>query len=114
MRPSTTINHLIEHIEHARDIAGVDHVGLGSDYDGCDEFPDEMSDVSSFSVPMERLAERGWSSDDLAKLMGENLLRVLDQTSAHALFALVGGLIEHTHLPVKKTNDEPKTSAIGR
>lgn len=88
LRPSTTIDHLIEHIEHARDVAGVDHIGLGSDYDGCDDFPDELTDVSGFSVIIDRLAERGWSSDDLAKLMGENLLRVLDQTSAQALSAL--------------------------
>lgn len=86
-RPPMTVDHLIEHIEHARDVAGIDHIGLGSDYDGFDDYPDGMPDVSGFSTLIDRLAGRGWASEDLAKLMGDNLLRVLDATSAAALTA---------------------------
>ncbi|WP_407817700.1 membrane dipeptidase, partial [Staphylococcus aureus] len=81
-RPAMTVDHLADHVEHARDVAGIDHIGLGSDYDGFDDFPDGMQDVSGFAVLIDRLAERGWSAEDLAKLMGNNVLRVLDETSA--------------------------------
>jgi len=70
------------------DVAGIDHIGLGSDYDGFDDFPDGMQDVSGFAVLIDRLAERGWSAEDLAKLMGNNVLRVLDETSAASISSL--------------------------
>jgi membrane dipeptidase len=79
--PGTTVDDVVAHIEHARDVAGVDHIGIGSDYDGVGVFPDRMGDVTGHAVVLERLAERGWSSGDLAKLMGDNVLRVLDATS---------------------------------
>ena len=87
-RPPVTVENLISHIEHARNVAGIDHIGLGSDYDGCDDFPDDMRDVSGFATLIDRLAERGWSSNDLSKLMGNNLLRVLDDTSSEARAAM--------------------------
>ncbi len=83
-----TVDHLADHVEHARDVAGTDHIGLGSDYDGFDDFPDGMQDVSGFAVLIDRLAERGWSAEDLAKLMGNNVLRVLDETSAASISSL--------------------------
>ncbi|MCL3817297.1 dipeptidase [Aeromicrobium wangtongii] len=79
--PASTVDDVVAHIEHARDVAGVDHIGIGSDYDGVDVFPDRMGDVTGHAVVLDRLAERGWSSGDLAKLMGDNLLRVLDATA---------------------------------
>lgn len=87
-RPAMTVDHLADHVEHARDVAGIDHIGLGSDYDGFDDFPDGMQDVSGFAVLIDRLAERGWSAEDLAKLMGNNVLRVLDETSAASMSSL--------------------------
>lgn len=87
-RPGMTVDHLADHVEHARDVAGIDHIGLGSDYDGFDDFPDGMQDVSGFAVLIDRLAERGWSAEDLAKLMGNNVLRVLDETSAASMSSL--------------------------
>jgi len=84
-RPSVTVEHVVKHIEHARDIAGIDHVGLGSDYDGFGDFPDGLHDTSGFAVLIDRLAERGWTSAELAKLMGDNLLRVLDATSTESV-----------------------------
>ena len=71
----------MSHVEHARDVAGIEHIGLGSDYDGFDTFPEGVGDVSGFPVLLDALAERGWSAHDLARLMGDNLLRVLDTSS---------------------------------
>lgn len=79
--PRTTVDDVVAHVEHAREVAGVDHIGLGSDYDGVAAFPDGMGDVTGHAVLIDRLAERGWSSLDLAKLMGDNILRVLDATA---------------------------------
>ena len=76
-QPEATVEDIVRHIEHVRDIAGIDHVGIGGDYDGCTITPTGMPDVSSYPVLFEALAERGWSNDDLVKLAGGNLLRVL-------------------------------------
>ena len=62
-------------------VVGIEHIGLGSDYDGFETFPEGVDDVSGFPVLLDTLAERGWSSSELAQLMGDNLLRVLDATS---------------------------------
>lgn len=75
--PAATVDDVVAHLEHLRDVAGVDHVGLGGDYDGAEDFPVGMEDVACYPRLLERLAERGWSSDDLTKLAGGNILRVL-------------------------------------
>ena len=79
--PRSTVDDVVAHIEHARDVAGINHIGLGSDYDGVAIFPERMGDVTGHAVLIDRLAELGWSSADLAKLMGGNILRVLDATA---------------------------------
>ncbi|MET9311330.1 dipeptidase [Kribbella sp. NPDC003505] len=76
-KPQTTLADVVAHVEHVREVAGVDHIGLGGDYDGCPEFPVELPDVASYPVLFEALAGRGWSSEDLGKLAGGNILRVL-------------------------------------
>jgi len=76
-RPEATLDDVVRHVEHVREVAGVDHIGLGGDYDGCPMFPVELPDVSSYPRLFEALADRGWSDDDLAKLAGGNVLRVL-------------------------------------
>jgi membrane dipeptidase len=76
-KPETTLEDVIKHVEHVREVAGVDHIGLGGDYDGCPEFPVELPDVASYPVLFAALADRGWSDDDLGKLAGGNILRVL-------------------------------------
>jgi membrane dipeptidase len=79
--PQSTVDDVVAHVEHAREVAGVDHIGIGSDYDGVAIFPEGMGDVTGHALLIDRLAERGWSSGDLAKLMGDNVLRVLDATA---------------------------------
>jgi membrane dipeptidase len=66
-----------DHVEHVRRVAGVDHVGLGGDYDGNDAWPEGLSDVSGYPRLIAELARRGWSDEDLGKLASGNVLRVL-------------------------------------
>jgi membrane dipeptidase len=76
-RPKATIADVAEHIEHVRKVAGIDHVGIGSDFDGITETPEGLPDVSSFPTLFAELSRRGWSERDLRKLAGENVLRAL-------------------------------------
>ncbi|MEV6632847.1 dipeptidase [Actinoplanes sp. NPDC051470] len=76
-RPEATIGQVADHIEHARDVAGVDHIGLGGDYDGTDSLPVGLEDVTGYPRLLSELADRGWSGADLQKLTGLNMLRVL-------------------------------------
>ncbi|WP_082481015.1 dipeptidase [Aeromicrobium sp. Leaf245] len=79
--PRVTVDDVVAHVEHAREVVGVDHLGLGGDYDGFELFPEAMGDVTGHAVLLDALARRGWSADDLARLTGKNVLRVLDATS---------------------------------
>ena len=82
--PRATMADLIAHIEHVRNVAGIDHVGIGGDYDGIDSTPEGMDDVSSYPALFAELARKGWSDADLKKLAGENLLRVMRQAEETA------------------------------
>jgi membrane dipeptidase len=82
-RPPASIDDIADHIEHVRDVAGIDHVGIGSDYDGMNA-PPEMPDVSSYPALFARLIERGWSDEDLGKLASGNILRALHEAEAAA------------------------------
>lgn len=76
-RPEATIADVADHIEHVRDVAGIDHVGVGGDYDGTRWAPLGLEDVSCYPQVFAVLAERGWSDDDLRRLRTDNVLRVL-------------------------------------
>ena len=76
-RPQATLAQVADHIEHVRKVAGADHVGLGSDFDGITNVPVGLEDVSTFPQLFAELIRRGWSDDDLRKLAGRNVLRVL-------------------------------------
>ena len=76
-RPTASLAQVADHIDHVRRIAGVDHVGIGSDFDGITETVTGLEDVSTFPAVFAELARRGWSDADLRKLAGENVLRVL-------------------------------------
>ena len=75
--PPATLEHVVEHVEHVREVAGIDHVGLGGDFDGVTTLPDGLEDVSTYPALLEALAARGWSVEDLGKLTCRNVLRVL-------------------------------------
>lgn len=72
-----TIHDVIDHIDHIVKVAGVDHVGLGSDYDGVTSLPGQLEDVSTYPLITQALLDRGYSDDDVRKILGENLLRAL-------------------------------------
>ncbi len=83
-RAEATIGDVADHIEHVRRVAGVDHVGIGSDFDGITSTPVGLEDVSTFPALFAELSRRGWSDEDLKKLAGENLLRVLRESEKTA------------------------------
>jgi membrane dipeptidase len=74
-RDEATIGDVADHIEHIREVAGVDHVGIGSDFDGIDATPVGLEDVSTFPALFAELSRRGWTEEELRKLAGENVLR---------------------------------------
>ena len=78
-RPRATLSAVADHIEHVRNVAGVDHVGIGSDLDGITETVVGLEDVSKFPMLLAELARRGWSDADLRKVAGENVLRAFKQ-----------------------------------
>jgi len=78
-KPFATLVEVADHIDHIRAVAGVDYVGLGSDFDGIPETPQGLDGVDKFPALLEELARRGWSDSELAKVAGGNLLRVMTQ-----------------------------------
>lgn len=103
-KPTATIAQVVAHIEHVRDVAGVNHVGIGGDYDGTEDLPVGLEDVSGYPRLFAALAERGWSDIDLAKLAGGNLLRVMRavEAGAHELQATRGPSLA-TYEPLDRT-----------
>lgn len=82
--PQATIGDVVAHLEHVRTVAGIDHIGIGGDYDGTDSMPVGMEDVASYPRLFAALLDRGWSESDLVKLAGGNVLRVLREAEAVA------------------------------
>ena len=80
-----SISDVADHIEHIRTVAGINHVGIGSDFDGIPTYVEGLEDVSTFPVLFMELARRGWTDEELSKLAGENLLRVMRETEAVAM-----------------------------
>jgi len=76
-KPVTTLEQVADHIEHIRRTAGVDHVGIGSDFDGIPEGPRGLESVDRFPALLIELMRRGWTDGDIAKVAGENILRVM-------------------------------------
>jgi len=82
LKPPVVLADVADHIEHIRRVAGVDHVGIGSDFDGIPEAPVGLEGVDKFPALLAELARRGWSDAELAKVAGANLLRVMGQAEA--------------------------------
>lgn len=74
--PKTPLSVLIDHIDHIAKVAGIDHVGLGSDFDGVDALPEGMEDCSKLPSITYELLKRGYSEENIRKILGENFLRV--------------------------------------
>lgn len=77
--PVGTLDDVADHIDHAVEVAGIDHVGLGSDYDGVFSLPDGLLDASTYPNLVAELLERGYSEEDIEKILGGNALRVWEE-----------------------------------
>jgi len=75
-KAEATVSDVADHIDHVVELVGIDHVGLGSDFDGISETPVGLEDVSAYPNLIAELLRRGYSEDDIRKICGENLLRV--------------------------------------
>jgi membrane dipeptidase len=82
--PRATLSQVADQIDYVRKVAGIDHVGIGSDFDGITEVVQGLEDVSTFPALFAELLRRGWSDADLRKLAGENLLRVFGEAETVA------------------------------
>ncbi len=75
--PRGSIHHVVDHIEHIIKVAGIDHVGIGSDYDGIEAVPHQLEDVSCYPYITQELLNRGYKKEDILKVLGGNVLRAL-------------------------------------
>jgi membrane dipeptidase len=82
--PRSTLAQVADHIEHVRRVAGIDHVGIGGDFDGIDDTPDGLSSVADYPKLFAELSRRGWREAELRKLAGENVLRVMERAETVA------------------------------
>jgi membrane dipeptidase len=82
--PKTPLSVLVDHIEHIAKVAGVDHVGLGSDFDGVSAMPEGLEGIDGLPRITLELLRRGWSDEDTKKVLGENFLRVMSAAEAFA------------------------------
>jgi membrane dipeptidase len=83
--PPATVSEVADHIDHVREVAGIDHIGIGSDFDGAPGMPEGLEDVSRYPALFEELANRGYGDENLMKIAGRNVLQVMrevDQTGA--------------------------------
>jgi membrane dipeptidase len=76
-RPLATVANVADHVDHMRAVAGIDHIGIGGDFDGTAFTPSGLDDVSCYPNLVAELLRRGWSDADVAKLTWGNALRVL-------------------------------------
>jgi membrane dipeptidase len=75
--PVATAKQVADHVEHVREVAGIEHVGLGGDFDGCESMPVDLADVAAYPRLIGELLARGWAEEDIAALTHRNVLRVL-------------------------------------
>ncbi len=99
--PKVTIAQVADHIDHIRQVAGIDHVGLGSDFDGLSSLPEGLEDVSGYPTLLVELANRGYTREDLARVAGLNLLRVMAEAER------VAATLQATEPPLERHLDDP-------
>ena len=82
--PKVPFSVLIDHIDHMVKVAGIDHVGLGSDFDGVDDLPEGLTGIDGLPRITLELVKRGYKDEDILKILGGNFLRVFEATEAYA------------------------------
>ena len=75
--PHASVIHVADHIDHLRTVTGIDHIGIGSDFDGAGTMPGGLDDAAGYPALFVALAERGYTEDELMKVAGRNVLRVM-------------------------------------
>jgi membrane dipeptidase len=80
--PRATLSDAADHIDHIREVAGIDHIGLGSDFDGIDSVVKGLEDVSTYPALTAELLRRGYKDEDLRKILGQNILRVMREAES--------------------------------
>jgi membrane dipeptidase len=83
-RPAATLSQVADHVDHVREVAGIEHVGIGGDFDGTDQLPDGLQDVSCYPALIAEMLARGWSEADCGQLASGNILRVMHEAQAAA------------------------------
>ena len=107
--PKVRLAEVADHIDHIRRVAGIDHIGIGSDFDGLESLPEGLDDVSCYPNLLVELARRGYSRDDLARLAGLNVLRVLAEAER------VAASLQQTEPPLERgVRDFEPTPASSR
>jgi membrane dipeptidase len=109
--PRATLAQVADHVEHVREVAGVDHVGIGGDFDGTEDLPDGLGDVSCYPALVAELLERGWSEQDCMRLAGGNILRVMRETesASRAISAHRGPSLAR----IEDTDGQPEAGTSG-
>ena len=79
-----TVADVVDHIEHIAAVAGIDHVGIGSDFDGTEQLPRGLDDVTCYPALTDELLNRGWPESAIRQILGENTLRALESAEALA------------------------------
>ncbi|MEM0982724.1 MAG: dipeptidase [Planctomycetota bacterium] len=105
--PSATLGDVADHIDHVKTVAGINHVGIGSDFDGIGSVPVGLEDVSTFPDLIVELLDRGWTDTEIRKLLGENMLRAMRETEA------IARRLQRTTTPSEKTFEELDGEAPG-
>jgi membrane dipeptidase len=108
--PRTTIQQVADHIDHLRDVAGIDHVGIGSDFDGGELLPDGLDDVAGFPRLIGELLRRGYSDDDVRAVAGRNVLRVM--RGAEAVAARLQGEREPSEATIEELDGPVAPEAV--
>jgi membrane dipeptidase len=80
--PAVSVSRIVDHIDHVVKLAGIDHVGVGSDFDGIQAVPADLSSVADLPNLTKELLKRGYSEQDIDKILGGNMLRVMEQTAS--------------------------------
>jgi membrane dipeptidase len=107
-KPVVTLAMVADHIEHVRQVAGIDCVGIGSDFDGIPDTPVGLDGVDKFPALLQELARRGWTDEELAKLAGGNMLRVMRDATA------VAARLQATESPSFATIAQLDSAAAGK
>jgi membrane dipeptidase len=83
--PTATLDDAADHVIHAANVAGIDHVGIGTDFDGVPALPDQLQNAAMLPLLTARLLERGMKEDEVEKVLGANFMRVFDAVEAGRL-----------------------------